>query len=216
LVGHGESGTNRKDWTISAFANDLAAVIEKLELDQVVLVGHSMGGFVVVEAARRMPDRVIGIVGADSLFDVERIRTQNQIDRFTTTFLDPLRSDFVGNTRKFVQSMFLPTSDIALRDRIVTDTSSMPASVGIGAMVEMNENDVNLNAGIRDAIAPLFTINAASFRPTNLEAAHLNGMQVMLMSGVGHFVMLEDAETFNGLLDGALKKITLLAVDKLD
>ena len=38
----------------------------------------------------------------------------------------------------------------------------------------------------------------------------------MLMSGVGHFVMLEDAETFNGLLDGALKKITLLAVDKLD
>jgi pimeloyl-ACP methyl ester carboxylesterase len=32
------------------------------------------------------------------------------------------------------------------------------------------------------------------------------GIEVVPMSGVGHFVMLEDPQTFNRLLDEAVKK----------
>ena len=42
LAGHGESGLDRKTWTISAFGEDVVAVVEKLGLDKVVLIGHSM------------------------------------------------------------------------------------------------------------------------------------------------------------------------------
>ena len=63
LAGHGASGTNRKAWTMPAFGQDVTAVIEQLGLTQCILIGHSMGGPVIVEAARQMPARVIGLIG---------------------------------------------------------------------------------------------------------------------------------------------------------
>ena len=42
LAGHGESGLNRQAWTMPAFGEDVVVVVEKLGLEQVVLIGHSM------------------------------------------------------------------------------------------------------------------------------------------------------------------------------
>ena len=39
-----------------------------------------------------------------------------------------------------------------------------------------------------------------------MEAAQRYGIEVMLTSGVGHFVMLEEPQTFNRLLDEAVQK----------
>ena len=41
-----------------------------------------------------------------------------------------------------------------------------------------------------------------------MEAAQRCGIQVVLMSGVGHFVMTEDPQTFNRLLGEAVKEFT--------
>ena len=59
LAGHGESGRDRQRFTISAFAEDVVAVVKQLRLDRVVLIGHSMSGGVIVEAARRLGSSVI-------------------------------------------------------------------------------------------------------------------------------------------------------------
>src|SRR5262249_7740442 len=66
LAGHGTSGHDRTTWTIPAFGADIVAVVEQLGLAQVVLIGHSAGGLVVIEAARRLPTTVIGVVGVDT------------------------------------------------------------------------------------------------------------------------------------------------------
>ena len=58
LAGHGDSGLNRKEWTIEAFDEDVVAVVSKFNLAQVVLIGHSWGGGVIIEASRRMPNNV--------------------------------------------------------------------------------------------------------------------------------------------------------------
>jgi hypothetical protein len=39
LAGHGESGLDRKEWTMGAFGEDVVAVVNKLNLEQVVLIG---------------------------------------------------------------------------------------------------------------------------------------------------------------------------------
>ena len=54
LAGHGESGSGRAAWTIEAFGADVADVVDELALESVILVGHSMAGDVIVEAARRL------------------------------------------------------------------------------------------------------------------------------------------------------------------
>src|SRR4029079_11644016 len=67
LAGHGESGRERKDWTVAAFGQDVRAVVEALGLKKVVLIGHSMSGNVILEAARTMPERVAGLIPVDTL-----------------------------------------------------------------------------------------------------------------------------------------------------
>ena len=54
LAGHGASGLGRKSWTMQAFGEDVAAVVRKAGAKRVILIGHSMGGPVALEAARRM------------------------------------------------------------------------------------------------------------------------------------------------------------------
>jgi pimeloyl-ACP methyl ester carboxylesterase len=66
LAGHGESGTGRRTWTMPAFGDDVLAVATELDLPDLVLVGHSMGGDVIIEAARGLPRRVGGLVWVDT------------------------------------------------------------------------------------------------------------------------------------------------------
>lgn len=66
LAGHGASAKNRTAWTMESYGEDVASVVRQIPNARVILVGHSMGGPVVLEAAPRIGDRVIGIVGVDT------------------------------------------------------------------------------------------------------------------------------------------------------
>src|SRR3954451_743382 len=48
LAGHGSSGLGRRAWTMPAFGADVAAVMATLGFPEMVLIGHSMGGDVIV------------------------------------------------------------------------------------------------------------------------------------------------------------------------
>src|SRR5258708_36000946 len=52
LAGHGESGRGRKDWSVPSFREDVKALVEKLGLKQVMLVGSAMRGAVSLQTAR--------------------------------------------------------------------------------------------------------------------------------------------------------------------
>lgn len=63
LRGHGQSEPSaRNDYAIESLAADLAAVVDALQLECFVLVGHSIGGAVALEYAAQQPQRVAGLV----------------------------------------------------------------------------------------------------------------------------------------------------------
>ena len=65
-AGLGKSGTDGAPKTIEQHLQDLAAVMDKLAPDRkVVLVGHSYGGLLATEFARRYPQRLLGLVLVD-------------------------------------------------------------------------------------------------------------------------------------------------------
>lgn len=200
LAGHGASGRDRSQWTMPAFGQDIAAVVEQLGLKQVVLIGHSMGGAVIVEAARRLPNAVIGLVGVDTWRNVERIRTPAQVAELVA----PFRANFVEAAGIFVRTMFVPTSDSTLVERVVAAMAASPPHIAVGVLEALWGHDRHLQAGIQEVRAPKIAINA---RQTDVEAAQRHEIAVLWMSGVGHFVMLEDPQTFNRLLDEAVRSI---------
>jgi pimeloyl-ACP methyl ester carboxylesterase len=203
LGGHGESGQDRKEWTTEAFGQDVAAVVKKLELKKVILIGHSMGGPVAVEAARLLPNQVIGLIAVDTLQNVEQKFTKEQYEQL----IAPMRKDFKTGTENFLRAwMFTPKTDPGLIDKIVNKMTSSNPQVGLGAMENGYKYDIT---GAMDKIkVPIRLIVADKF-PLNIEAGkrHAVSFEAKIMKGVGHFLHMENPATFNKLLDETLKEL---------
>lgn len=175
LAGHGASGTGRAVWSIPNFSNDVVAVIEALDARNVILVGHSLGGPVVVEAGLQLPDRVTAVVGVDAFFD-------DWADPEFTKFVDQLRTDFAVSTRAFVRkALFLPTSPAALADSIADSMAAAPPEIALPAMDSMlawarNRHDVAVSA-LR---APIGLIMAAGGRSATTRFQRSRGTDPLL------------------------------------
>jgi pimeloyl-ACP methyl ester carboxylesterase len=202
LAGHGESGMNRGDWTLDAFAADVAAVVRALDLERIILIGHSMGGPVALETALLLPGRVIGVVGVDTYQNFQVTFGPEQQRQFLAQF----EGDFTGMTTRFVRSMFPATADSALVAWTAEDMSSAPPAVGIGAMRNLLAFDPKKY--VSKIEVPIYAINSERF-PTNVEGNKqlAPSFRAKFIPGVGHFIMLEDPGRFNRLLEETVEEI---------
>ena len=202
LAGHGESGLGRKEWTMAAFGGDVAAVVRKLGLPRVILIGHSMGGDVIAEAARQLPGRVAGLIWVDAYKQLGAGRSPDQVEAFVAKF----RANFRDTTRAFVRGMFVPTSDRALVERVATKMSSAPPDVALAALTSAFSYGREMPISLQALKLPVIAINPDN-GPTDMTSMRRYGVEVLFMPGVGHFAMMEDPERFNGLLRAAIGKL---------
>lgn len=204
LGGHGRSGMDRPGWPLMAFGTDVAAVVDALGLDEVILVGHSMGGPVALEAARLMPDKVIGVVGVDTLQDADQKFDPEQMK----PFLEAMENDFPGTCRGMVAGMFGEGGDPALLEKLSDGMCSGPAEVGTTLMRQFVKYDMAAALSAVPEGIPVRCINSAA-NPTNLEgnrAFHAD-FDVVTMEGVGHFLFLERPQEFNADLEAVIGEI---------
>lgn len=61
--GHGQSSGDMMEGNLSIWAQDCCAVLDHLTSDKIVLVGSSLGGWLMMLTARARPQRIIGMVG---------------------------------------------------------------------------------------------------------------------------------------------------------
>lgn len=195
LAGHGESGAGRERWTMPAFGDDVVAVIDELALEDVVLIGHSMGGDVITEAAVQLGSRASGLVWVDTYSRLGQPKTREQLE----SFVAPFRADFVTATQDLVRSMFLPDSDPDLVDWVAADMSAAPPEIALDELEQARGNDGPILECLQNLTVPVVAINP-DHRPTDVDGLRALGVETVLMSGVGHFLMLEDPARFNRLL----------------
>jgi pimeloyl-ACP methyl ester carboxylesterase len=205
LAGHGESGTDRSAWTIGAFGDDVAAVADALALANIVLVGHSMGGDVVVEAARRLAGRVAGLVWVDTYRTLGTPRSDAELEAFRS----PFRTRFAEHTRSFVRGMFPPGCDPSLVERIAADMASAPPAIAIASLEALTGYEREVAAALGELKLPLVAINPET-TANDVASMQRYGVEVVTMPGAGHFPMIEDAKRFNALCRGAIERIARL------
>jgi pimeloyl-ACP methyl ester carboxylesterase len=203
LPGHGLSGMEREGWPLMAFGADVAAVVDHLELEKVILIGHSMGGPVTLEAARLMPDRVIGVVGVDSLQDADYEYAPEQNAAFVAAFED----DFEGTCAQFVASMFTKGANPDLVEQVKAGMCEGPSEVGVTIMRQYVNLD--LGAALAAVDVPVRCVNCPKW-PTNIEGnrAYHPDFDAVIIDGPGHFLMMEAPEEFNARLAEVVAEIS--------
>ena len=195
LAGHGASGSNRTAWTIGAWAADVRAVADALDLRRIVLVGNSLGGAVALEAAALLPGRAIGVIGVDTLHD----GTQRIPDEFIRARGKAFRDDFAGTCHAMVEALFHPGTYPELRawaeQRMCAGSAEVAAGMWDGLV------GYDLAASFRKAGVPIRAINGDLW-PTRVEANRVvaQDFDAVVMKGAGHYAMLERPAEFNRLL----------------
>ncbi|MGD9860857.1 MAG: alpha/beta fold hydrolase [Marinobacterium sp.] len=208
LAGHGHSSLERSDYSMLSFAQDVKAVMDRENIGRAVLIGHSMGGGVIAEAAKLMPKRVVGIVGVDTLQNVAQRTPESVIEEMVT----PFESDFRTATQGFVSQMFPAGTDQQLMNWIKEDMSSAPKAPALSAFRNYLGQYVSGDAAavFKDVSVPVVSINARLW-PTAFEENqnYIKDYQLLYIEESGHFPMLERPDAFNALLQQAIDAIEM-------
>jgi pimeloyl-ACP methyl ester carboxylesterase len=206
LAGHGHSGMKRLHYTMKAFGEDVQAVTEATGSRKVILIGHSMGGSVIAEAARLMPKRVVGLIGIDTLDNIEYPMTQEELHKV----ISPLKKDFSIGSREFVNDMISPSTPPLIRDWILSDISAAPPAVALSAMNEMMSQYITGEAAkiFEEIHSPVMAVSGDLW-PINYEAnrRHMSSFDAIVLKGADHFLMMNRTEDFNHALEKAIQKI---------
>jgi len=207
LAGHGHSGTSRTRYTMKAFGEDVQAVTEAAGTPRVILIGHSMGGSVIAEAAALMPDRVIGLIGVDTLENIEYPLTREALDSMTA----PMKKNFQAGCRQFVDDMILPETDPELREWILSDMAAASPEIALSAMNEMLIQYITGEAAaiFENIPVPVVTVNGDLW-PVNHEAnrRHMRAFDAIVLKNADHFLMMNRPEAFNKALKQAIVKVS--------
>ena len=206
LAGHGHSGTGREDYSMRSFGEDVRAVADAVGGDRLILVGHSMGGLVIAEAARLLPGRVLGLIGVDSLHDLDFPVTEEH----AAEMIAPLEADFPAACRQFAAAMILPDTEADLAEWIQADMAAAPAEVALSAMRGYMAQWIT-GAGpalFEELPLPVVAV-CADLWPVDAEAnrRHMRSFEAIVLEGTDHFLMLGAPERFNRALDEAIAMI---------
>jgi pimeloyl-ACP methyl ester carboxylesterase len=201
LAGHGNSGSQREDYTVEAFGQDVVAVLEAVDAKKAILVGHSMSGTIALQAAVLAPERVIGVVGVDTLQDMG-----DDWGEKGKEFYGFLAADFKTNTAKAIGDMFPKNADRQLVETVAQDIASAPREAALNAIKNyVQAKDLDYVSKLH---IPIKCVNADLW-PSNLERNKqlVPSFEMELMKGYGHFIMLEAPDEFNPLLERMIKSI---------
>jgi len=196
LRGHGDSGKPEGDYTFAAMAGDLAEMALVLGIRSLTAVGHSMGGMVALELARRHP----GLVNAVACLDTTVLTPPGRPSRIFS-LLEGLRSTaWRGYFLRYFESSFEETDDPERKEAILERMLATPQHVVVSLFEQWRVADGA--AAARACRAPFLYVGSS--RPRT-DLAQLRELCPQLMTGQvvgsGHFMTLEVPEQVNAMLE---------------
>ena len=154
-----------------------------------------------------MPERVVGLIGIDTLENIEYPLTRKALKKM----IAPLKKNFQAGTRQFVKQVISPQTNPQLREWILSDMSAAPPAVALSAMNELIMRYVTgEEARVFDQVRiPVVTVNGDLGWPINYEAnrRHMLSYDAIVLKGADHFLMMNRPEEFNDALEKAVQML---------
>ncbi len=222
LRGFGNSDiSDRNDYSLISYARDLEELLDRLEIDRVWLVGHSLGGAIALWAANLLSDRILGVVclnaggGIYIKEEFEKFRTAGKI-------ILNLRPQWLQNLplihAQFAKdSVHIPLDNHWGKQRAIDFVSAKyPSARGtllgstseeevhkLPQIVSKLQQPVYFVAGVNDRIMePKYVSHLASFH----YSFNGCGENVFELPNCGHMAMLEQTNLLHSLLLNLLAK----------
>ena len=197
LLGHGNSGNIGYVHTMELMAEAIHAIIKHENLKKVVLVGHSMGGYVAMAFADLYPDMVKGIC----LFQSTARADSPERKTGRSQAIKLVKTNHKGFIRKAIPLLFRYSFRIenrhlvnkAKKDGLKTSKQGVIAALegmkirpSREIMLKFPPYQVYLLGGKFDKLIP---------RQTLIEqAAHHPNVRIKILSKAGHMAYLEDKD----------------------
>jgi len=195
LRGHGESDSPSQDYTMLAYAEDIAFTIQQLRLDKPVLIGHSMGGSIGLECAAHFP----GLLGSLLLIDSVLFPVKAAIDN-TRPLLDGLagphwKESYLSALRHYN----LPTDGGEVLDRTFASLPRASQHVLLSSLIQVINHDAG--AAARACKGPVAYISSTHC-PTDLSVFRSFTPQLLTAQvlGAGHFCPLLVPDQINSMI----------------
>lgn len=216
LRGHGRTPAEPDEVSIETFGMDVAELLEHENLANAVLVGHSMGCRVVLQALVKDPSRIKALV----LIDGSRMG-QSDPEAAARSAADAIAAlGYSTWARKFFEAMFVASSDPKVKADTVARAVKLPEAIGSALFPRMNSWDAAKMEGALQAVkVPTLVIQSTKLNEERVRVSLEPGdtspyldmvrkllpkAKVEIVPGVGHFSQVEAAAQVNRLIEGFL------------
>lgn len=220
LRGHGASGLGDEELTLEVLANDIHDVIAALNLNKVLLIGHSTGGVASMSYLTQYPQHSLDHVQGLCLVSTLAHPPYHHIENITEALA---KFSFTGKAFHALSDVPLigfPMARFALGKKASHAVAEFVRRCVISTDKEVCSRylqvlaDFNYSKALEAFTGPSMVIVGTSDPVTPLRdadrVARALGTKEIVIEDVGHAPMLESPEEFNSALSEFLDKITTL------
>lgn len=196
LRGHGASDP-ATSYEIADFADDVAWVSRRLDLDRPVVVGHSLGGMVAIEAAAAYPDVFAAAVALDAPV-VDDPMLAAGVDYQLELFGGARRAQ---DGPEFLRSVLWgPHDDQERATEIISSMMQTPVEVALPSLAALKTWVPR--GRVLDCRQPVLCVHIRGGGPTDPTSLTVDRPNVMVAQtiGAGHFIQLEVPDQVNAMI----------------
>lgn len=218
LGGHGTSPGTLSHTKIEAHGQDVADLLNELQLTPAVLVGHSMGCRVVMEAAARAPDRAKALV----LVDGSRLGEAGSRS-YEGRAKALAEMGYTNAAKAAFGQMFGPDYDAAKKQAIIDRAVARDPAIAGPLFADIGRYDSqSMDQTLANVRVPMLAIQSTETRPDGRRLPLLPGqttpylemireriknVAIDIVPGIGHFPQLERPVETNSIIATFLHRL---------